>query len=389
MIDLGTDVEGLPPLALGDAGLSASDWNGRYQRLLDYAPSSSAAAARQAVAIAQLEGSFTAAAVAAARTIVEELALPEEERTAVPIVFDESALDAKAPSASPSGKAASRAARLRQMREAKAAKAAGGGSGPALISGFLHGGMFFRFACERDASRAASAALDLDVASSDDDDAAAAAAARVQRKRAGVEVRASGEVQRAALRAYRESTEYALASERSATTASGVTAAPPARLCSALSCVADVYGVRLHAVAVAPLLAKASLRYGASPMAAGFVDDDATARELVAALGRQLGLKPHTIVAVSGGTLPLSSRVQVHSGTDGRYYVLEVGELTPPEFGGAPLPPGFDDEKRAKDAAAEAQAFVATCRLRPEWRGGGEGECSFLPLHFTRILLTV
>ena len=55
MIELGTDVEGLPPLALGDAGLSASDWNGRYQRLLNYAPSSSAAAARQAVAIAQLQ----------------------------------------------------------------------------------------------------------------------------------------------------------------------------------------------------------------------------------------------------------------------------------------------------------------------------------------------
>jgi tetratricopeptide (TPR) repeat protein len=380
MLDLSSiDLGVLSPLQL-DVGskLSVADWNGRFQRLLDFAPRSSASAARHALAVAELEGAFTAAAIEAARTIVAELALPEGERTAVPITFDEAtlAIDAAASAASAgaaAGKAQSRAARLRQMREAKAAKAAGSGATAltsALIVGYLQNGIFFRFACERDSERAAFGS-DADAADDDDDSRAVAS---VQRKRAGVEVRASGAVQRAALRAYRSSAAFAAAPQ---TAALSDDSAPPVRLCTPLSCVVDVYGVRLHAVAALPLIEDESLKYGVSSSGGAFVDSDAAARGLVTELGQALALKPHAIASAAGATnLPLSARVQVHVGSDARYYLLEVAELTPPEFGSAPPPPSdaeMSDAVAAAHAADAASAFVASRRLRPEWLGSVRG----------------
>jgi hypothetical protein len=94
-----------------------------------------------------------------------------------------------------------------------------------------------------------------------------------------------------------------------------------------LICLIDHLGFRIIAVALLPL-APAGLIYGSNDGGKTVHADDTMINDLMGRAGSWLGLAPHRVRDVD---IVGPGDIEVHRGSDGRYYALDFGRMMPPE----------------------------------------------------------
>eukprot|EP00339_Tiarina_fusa_P009094 CAMPEP_0117059300 /NCGR_PEP_ID=MMETSP0472-20121206/41186_1 /TAXON_ID=693140 ORGANISM="Tiarina fusus, Strain LIS" /NCGR_SAMPLE_ID=MMETSP0472 /ASSEMBLY_ACC=CAM_ASM_000603 /LENGTH=779 /DNA_ID=CAMNT_0004776943 /DNA_START=40 /DNA_END=2379 /DNA_ORIENTATION=+ len=98
-----------------------------------------------------------------------------------------------------------------------------------------------------------------------------------------------------------------------------------------LMCVIDYQGHRIIASSIIPI-DKYTLCYGSADGGRSVHRSDGTLNDMMAKLGERLHLKSHRTGSRSGGrNLYMPGDIEVHLGMDGRYYMIDVARLMPPE----------------------------------------------------------
>lgn len=109
------------------------------------------------------------------------------------------------------------------------------------------------------------------------------------------------------------------------------------KLCPPLSVLVDYLGIRILCSAVVPIKGDASLqlgsRDGGSTVRGRESCRDTDLSDLAFEAARRLNLKPHIagLNEDNVDTVPFAADVEAHLGLDGRYYVLDLARLMPPE----------------------------------------------------------
>jgi tetratricopeptide (TPR) repeat protein len=106
--------------------------------------------------------------------------------------------------------------------------------------------------------------------------------------------------------------------------------------------VVDYTGFRLLVTTIPPIDEEYTLQYGRidpQDPNSDFTDHNVTLRRLLSAINNELNLKDHKIITDGAAKkIPLGSEIQGHECSDGRYYAVNMSRLMPPD-----LPEGGSD----------------------------------------------
>lgn len=286
------------------------EWNERYQRLLEWPERTFAGAVERGIAVSAFMGKFESVAMEAVRLIVDEQAIPTRLKSLPPVSMegggDEQVYFFKG--------LLLRVAVGGGAADARLAEEAGTDS--VGIGGIGAGGW-------------------LPIKPHGEDITA--------RRIAGHELRGLQCVQRASEQLYREW----LHSVGAADAASASTRRPPP-LCTILSCVVDYCGFRVNALCIPPMDQDRTLVYGALDESSGFVQRDPSLTSMLRRVGRYLNLRSHSVETTIEGEedprtgersrtaatiqVALSTNVQGHHCSDGRYYLMNLAHLFPADL---------------------------------------------------------
>jgi hypothetical protein len=102
------------------------------------------------------------------------------------------------------------------------------------------------------------------------------------------------------------------------------------RLCYALQCLVDYKGFRMHCQAKLDI-DNETLRVGTADAGKIVKSEDANLLELMKCAAQELNIREHT---VKGLKMYSAGDCEGHQGKDGRYYVVDLARVFPPEFPG-------------------------------------------------------
>lgn len=93
----------------------------------------------------------------------------------------------------------------------------------------------------------------------------------------------------------------------------------------------DYRGYRLCAVSLLPINKQETLVYGSADGGKTVLNSDPIASSLMDEFGRRMNLKSHPAGRDVTNNVTGPADIEVHLGTDGRYYVLDLARVFPPE----------------------------------------------------------
>jgi tetratricopeptide (TPR) repeat protein len=113
-----------------------------------------------------------------------------------------------------------------------------------------------------------------------------------------------------------------------------------ADFCTPLSCLVDYQGFRIQVITIPPVEEESTLVYGRVNVTSPFCDKDHFLRGHLAKVGRRMNLEPHSYsprndsdaYASPNHVVLISLDSQVHRCADGRYYMLNLSRIFPPEL---------------------------------------------------------